>query len=262
MRNGVPLMKVRWSLVAAVALFLLCPAVQAETLDQAYKRAVEAHYAGKYAQAVEMMERILAVPLYHEDLHYNLGCAYFGLGKLGPAIYHFERAVALDPGGEDARFNLQASRSLAAAKVTDELKGATVQPFWVRAVSALEGKSWTVIFLSAWWVTFLLMLVLRQVQPGPLRAGLVAGTSFVAMVALLCGALFLGRVHLDRHVTHGIVLPDKLDVREGPSASAKSTFKLHAGFKVRLQARADQWVRIRLPNGLEGWAEVVKIGVL
>ena len=262
MRNGVPLMRSLWSLVAAVAILLLCSSSSAETLDQAYKRAVEAHYAGKYAQAVEMMERILAVPLSHEDLHYNLGCAYFGLGKLGPAIYHFERAVALDSSGEDAQFNLQTSRSLAAARVTDELKGATVQPFWVRAVSTLEARTWTVIFLSAWWITFVLLLVLRQVQPGPLRAGMVAGTSFIAVVALLCGALFLGRVHLDRHVTHGIVLPDRLEVREGPSASAKSTFKLHAGFKVRLQARADQWVKIRLPNGLEGWAEVRKIGML
>mgnify|MGYP002641752420 CR=1 FL=1 len=253
----------RLPLMIPLLVLLLGPTpARAETLDESYKRAVQAHYAGKYEQAIEMMERILAVPMVHEDLHYNLGCAYFGLGKLGPAIYHFERALALDPSGDDARFNLETSRALAAAKVTDQLKGAARQPFWVRAVSTLEGQTWTVIFLVTWWITFILMLVLRQVQAGPLRAGLVAGTSFVAMVALLCGALFLGRVHLDRRVTHGIVLPDRLEVREGPSASAKSMFKLHAGFKVRLQARADNWIRIRLPNGLEGWAEAKTIGVL
>lgn len=253
----------RWPLMIPLLVLLLGSAqVQAETLDESYKRAVQAHYAGKYEQAIEMMERILAVPMAHEDLHYNLGCSYFGLGKLGPAIYHFERALALDPSSDDARFNLETSRGLAAARVTDELKGAARQLFWVRAVSTLEGRTWTVIFLVTWWLTFILMLVLRQVQPGPLRAGLVAGTSFIGLVTLLCGVLFLGRVHMDQRVTHGIVLPDRLEVREGPSASAKSTFKLHAGFKVRLQARADNWVRIRLSNGLEGWAEAKKIGVL
>ena len=254
---------IRCAMTVTLLALLLSPApARAETLDQSYERAVAAHYAGKYEQAIEMMERIMAVPMVNEDLHYNLGCAYFGLGKLGPAIYHFERAMALDPSGEDARFNLEASRSLAAAKVTDELKGAARQPFWVRAVSILEGQTWTVVFLVVWWLTFALMLALRYVPLGPLRAGMVAGTSFIALVTLLCGALFIGRVHLDRRVTHGIVLPDRLEVREGPSASAKSMFKLHAGFKVRLQARADNWVRIRLPNGLEGWAEALKIGVL
>ncbi len=241
----------------------LCPrVVGAETLQQAYARAVKEHYAGHYDKAIESFERILAVPTEHTDLHYNLGCSYFHLGKLGPAIYHFERSLALNSSGDDARFNLTASRTLAAAKVTDQLKGATRETWWIRAVSLLGTVTWTVIFLVLWWITLGLILALRYVSTGPLRAGMVAGTSLLALTTLICGLLFLGKVHQDSAVTHGIVLPDKLEVREGPSASAKSTFKLHAGFKVRLQAREEGWVRIRLPNGLEGWAMKKEIGVL
>ncbi len=251
------------ALVLLVAALWGAPAAAAaETLQQAYARALQEHYAGKYDKAIESMERILAVPMESADLHYNLGCAYFRLGKLGPAIFHFERSLALDGSGEDARHNLAASRAVAATRVTDQLKGAARESWWVRAVQTLGARTWTVIFLVLWWLTLGLVLALRYVAAGPLRAGMVAGTAFLGLVTFTSGLLFLGRVHHDRAVVKGIVLPDKLEVREGPSDSAKATFKLHAGFKVRLQARAEGWVRIRLPNGLEGWAQKRDIGVL
>ena len=50
------------------------------------------------------------------DLAFNLGDAYFRKGALGPAIWSFERALALDPGDEDARYNLDKARKLAAGR--------------------------------------------------------------------------------------------------------------------------------------------------
>ncbi len=251
-------------LLALIGLFTLAPrAAAAETVDQAYDRALKEFYAGKAAKAVASLERIRAIPLENEDLSYNLGCAYFKLGKLGPAIFHFERALALDPSSEDAAFNIETSRALAATKVADKLKGADRESAWVRAVRLLSTGTWTVSFLALWWATFALILVIRFLQPGPLRAGLLVGDVFIGLITLLCAGMLLGRVYLDRRVTQGIVLPDRLEVREGPNATTKSTFKLHAGFKVRLQTKpSGGWVRIRLPNGLEGWVPRDKIGVL
>ena len=253
-----------WAVVLTLCscwLLLSAPAA-AETVDQAYARALKEYYGGKYDEAVASLQRIRTIPLEHEDLHYNLGCAYFKQGKLGPAIFHFERALALDSSAEDARFNLETSRSLAARKVKDELKGAGRDAWWLRLVTALPGRTWTMLFLVLWWVTLALLLALRYVHPGPARAGMIVANSFVALVMLLSATLLLGRIYADRRVTRGVVLPDRLEVREGPNVTTKSTFKLHAGFKVRLQARSDGWVRIRLPNGLEGWVPEGKIGVL
>lgn len=248
---------------AVAALVLSLGSVsRAETLDEAYSRAVQDYYAGRYDRAVEGLERLLAVPVEHEDVHYNLGCAYFRLGRLGPAVYHFERALALDPSAEDARFNLETSRALVAARVKDEIKGAAGDPWWVRAVSLLGPHTWAILFLCLWWATLGAIFVVRRMSHGPARSGLVAAGSLVGVVTLLCALLLAGRIYLGVRVPMGIVLPDQLAVREGPHGSTKVSFTVHAGLRVRLQARGDGWLRVRLANGLEGWVPQREVGVL
>lgn len=255
----------RVTLVAIVTLGVLAThatAPRAETVDDAYKDGLQHYYAGRYKEAVAAFERVLAIPVHHEDLHYNLGCAYFRLGRLGPAIYHFERSLELDPEAEDAAFNLKTVRSMVASRVKDELKGASKEPWWARMASLMSQTGWATIFLVLWWLVFAILFALRYINPGPARAGLTAGNVFVGLLALLCGALLTGRIMLSEVVVRGIVLPDRMEVREGPNAQTKVTFKVHAGLKVRVQARMGGWVRIRLANGLEGWVEEREVGVL
>jgi len=234
----------------------------AETVDEAYAASIKDYYAGHYKQAADAMERILGLPMHDPDLYYNLGCTYFRMGQLGPAIYQFEKTLKLQPDAEDARHNLETCRALAEARVQDELKGAAAQPLWVRAVSMLRQSTWTWLFLGLWWGVFLILLLLRFMHAGPARAGLIAANSFVALLALLSGLMLLGNVYHHSRVVNGIVLPDKMAVHEGPGAGTRVTFKLHAGFRVRLLGTDSGWARIRLANGLEGWVPQHEVGVL
>ena len=237
-------------------------AARAETVDQAYQSGLQHYYAGRHARAIEVFERIVAVPTHHEDLFYNLGCAYYRLGKLGPAIYNFERSLAIAPDRDDARFNLKTARSLLEGRVKDVLKGAGGGTLWVRVVSAFGQLGWSSLFLVLWWLLFALFFVLRRVGSGPLRAGLVAASSLIALVTLLCATLLVGRIYLDQRVELGVILPDRVAVHEGTATATKKLFHLHAGLTVRLIGEDSGWIRIRLDNGLEGWVERQQIGRL
>ena len=61
-------------------------------------------------------------------LEFNLGDAYFRKGAVGPAIWAFERALALDPGDEDARYNAEQARKLATARAHDKIEGEDWEP--------------------------------------------------------------------------------------------------------------------------------------
>jgi hypothetical protein len=57
-----------------------------------------------------------------------------------------------------------------------------------------------------------------------------------------------------RNVVEAVIVSGKIQVKPLPDASAPPAFELHEGLKVRVLDRQDGHVRLRLANGLEGWA--------
>ena len=70
-----------------------------------------------------------------------------------------------------------------------------------------------------------------------------------------------GRAALER-IPFGVVLPDEVAVKEGADPNYRTSFEVHAGLRVRLLDREQDWVRIRLANGLEGWVRDGALGRL
>ncbi|HSZ84244.1 MAG TPA: SH3 domain-containing protein, partial [Polyangia bacterium] len=85
--------------------------------------------------------------------------------------------------------------------------------------------------------------------------------AILAVTTLLAGGALAGRAVLGR-VPFGVVLPDALAVKEGADVNYKTGFQIHAGLRVRLLERDEDWLRIRLANGLEGWVRAKEIGRL
>lgn len=248
--------------VALGALWLGEATAAAETIEGVYAAGLQDYYAGRFAQATAKLERVTAVPLHNEELFYNLGCAYFRQGKFGPAVYNFERALAADSGFEDAQFNLQRARAAAASQVKDVLKGASTESWWVGLAKYLSLQQWWAVAIALWWLFLGLLLLLRYAGAGPARAALIATDSFVAAL-LLCAALLLAaRIQLVTTAPEAIVLPQELSAREGPNEAARESFKLHAGLRIRIKGETNDWLRVRLANGLEGWVRRASVGVL
>ena len=250
------------TMLLATALFAAPRAGHAETIQDAYAVGLSTYYAGHYGDAIKRFERLVALPPHNEELFYNLGCAYYRHGKIGPAIFNFERALAFDPGFEDARYNLKTARAVAKTKVKDVLKGVASEAWWVSWSRLLSQRGWWILFLVLWWSALGLFFGLRYVKPGPARAALIATNSLLALLTLIAATLLAAHLYARRGLHEGIILPDRVAIREGPDASARSTFKVHAGLKVRLKTESAGWVRIRLVNGLEGWIPRTDVGVL
>lgn len=280
-----------WTVAAIVLLTAPRPA-RADVIDEAWNRGNQAYLRGDDAAAIAAYEQLDRQGIVSPDLAYNLGNAYFRRGQVGQAVWAFERALALEPDHEDARYNLDRVRKIAvrsgAASDTPRLPGQSEdqEPLWIRAVSAVAPSTigWT--FLAAWFALFTLLAALvlarrRRLQAsttaaaaqvaGPTAAAtatatvgrphrahaedaglLAAGVALAAVGVLATGVLLVGRVVLDR-VPFAVVLPESVAVREGADKNYRTGFSVHAGLKVRLLDQDHGWVRIRLPNGLDGW---------
>jgi tetratricopeptide (TPR) repeat protein len=231
-------------------------------IDAAFRRGNEAFYRGEFRAAVDAYEQVATLGVVHQDLYYNLGNAYYKAGQIGLAIFNYERALALDADQPDARRNLETARAAAERLGRDRVEGKVADPFWSRAVTAIARPTLLWLFLALYYACFLALVGLRFLAPSLGRAALGTGAGLFGVAALVAGALFFGRLAHDRHVREGVVLPDEVTVKDGPSPGASTAFQLHAGLKVRLVEHDQEWVRVRLPNGLEGWMRDSELGRL
>lgn len=245
---------------AVLILLLAARPARADLIDEVWRRGNDAYFRGDYPAAVAAYEQIDRQSLLSAELYYNLGVVYFRQGNLGRAVWSFERAVSLAPDDEDARFNLAQARKLAERRVRDRLEGAERDPIWIRVVTFLTASEQTWLFLVLYLTCFVLLFWRRRAREGS-RAALSASAALVGFAAAVAGVLLLGRVTLDR-LPFGVVLPDVVAVKEGADPNYRSTFSVHAGLRVRLLERDQDWVRIRLSNGLEGWVRDQDVGRL
>jgi tetratricopeptide (TPR) repeat protein len=235
---------------------------RADAVDEAFKKGNDAYYRGDYVTAIDAYEKVASLGVVNEDLYYNLANSYYRSARLGPAIYNYERALSLDPDQEDAAYNLRIARQYAERRAADKIEGADRDPLWMRATSTFTMTTLTWAFLGLYLGLFTLFLVLRFIPSGLTRAGLVAVTPFVLAATLVVGLLLGGRIYLAERVRQGVVLPDAVAVKEGPDPNYKTAFDVHCGLKVRLADRDQEWIKIQLANGLEGWVREHDVGRL
>ena len=196
------------------------------------------------------------------DLHYNLGNAYFKIGRLGPAILSWERARAAAPGDADVAANLELARSLT-----------------VDVVEPLP-TFWLVSFVR-WWVDLFPRSILAAVVAlGWLSAG-VGGVLVVLArredaravgrwmgyvgigVTILLGANLAVRELGIGAAERGVILAESVAVRSAPAEDDNLTlFEVHEGTRVRIEERAGEWAEIVLDDGKVGWVPFGVMGVI
>ncbi len=95
-----------------------------------------------------------------------------------------------------------------------------------------------------------------------MMAGMAAMTTMArvatkaALASLTLGAGVATQAWVRRTVVEAVVQPATAKVREFPGENAKVAFEVHAGLKVRVMETSGRYVRVRLPNALEGWTEL------
>ena len=181
---------------------------------------------------------------------FNLGTTHLAAGELGPAILYLERAHRLSD-DDDIGANLAVARQRQVDQVVGE-EGAV--PFTQRLAEAMDEYVVGIAFLAVWWLGFVLLwLTWRREAGSRVVLGLV--TALVLLVGTALGAALAVYSHVRATVVEAVVLPDSARVREFPGDSAKVSFEVHAGLKVRIMETSGRYVRVRLPNALEGWTE-------
>lgn len=250
-----------WRRLTLIFLFTLNLIHGGSGLELLFKKANEKYLNGDYKGAIELYEKILEEGYESDRVYYNLGNAYYRVGKLGKAILFYEKALKLNPGDENARFNLK----LANLRIKDRVS--VPPPFFLirfyRSVkNLLSSRGWALGFAST---VLFMSLVAAVIILFPGKAGL-KWVKIVLTVLIVLGVFelvfLIDKYRDEEERNYGIVLVPTLECLSAPQKGGAVLFIMHEGIKVRILDKELDWFKIELPDGKQGWVKSESIGII
>lgn len=217
-----------------------------------FRQGNDAYARGDYAAAQQSFEQLLAHGVDDGDVLYNAGTAALAANDLGHAVLYLERALARGRGDTS---DIEANLALARSKQLDQVVGAgTERTFTQRLVAETDEHNASLALLVTLLAGCGLFTAFRFLPRGNRSWAATLGTVSLCL-AVLAAILVGAHAWVAQNVREGVVMDPTVPSRELPTPSAKVSFELHAGLKVRVLESEGNFVKVRLPNGLEGWAE-------
>ena len=242
---------VLWGALLLAGSLLFAPDAQAATAAALFATGNDAYDEGRYEEAVTAYQQILSRGLFDPRVYYNLGNAYFKLGRLGPAILHYERALKLSPDDREARHNLE----LARGQIRDRVAEPELQyPIRVvkEAIDQLPPNPLAWLFLLFYGMLAGLIALHILSRSWTRRRAIAYASILVGLLAVTAGTALVYKMRqMSSEVA--VVMQDKVDVRSGPGEDNTILFTVHEGTRVEMRNRLQTWVQVGLPNGLSGW---------
>jgi hypothetical protein len=214
-----------------------------------------AYLSGEVSRAVSAWEALASEGLLSPELETNLGAGYLRQGKRGLAALHFERALFLDPGDDDARADLVEVRRVNVDRLEGAEEGGTEA--LLRLLAPLPGTAAAVALVLLWssaWV----LLGARVLFAAPRWTAFTSAACFA--LALFAGLVTWGAASA-RHLAlqRAVVVAPAAPAREGPGEKNASRFEVHEGTTVRVEDEEGGFRRVKLANGLTGWVPAAAV---
>lgn len=224
--------------------------VSAEEADQLAQE-------GKYAEAIEAYEAIIASGRESAGLLYNLGYSYFKAGSLGKSILNFERAKVLAPADPDIEANLAQAYAL-----TDKMETVdtpVVDRIWQSITGAFSSDGWAWLFVLFFFLALSGVAAFFFLDSVAMRK---AGF-FSAIVLLVCAFISVS-VSLSKRSeamdgSRAIIMASSSDLCTSPDKNGSRMTVLHEGTDVRILDELGEWVEVRLRDGNVGWLRTADI---
>jgi tetratricopeptide (TPR) repeat protein len=209
---------------------------------------------GKYQEAIKAYETELAANKQSAELYFNIGNCYYKLNKVAPSIYNYEKALLLNPDDTEIQNNLKFAQKLQ----IDDIK--TVEKVGFNKViqdftNTFNYNTWGGITVGLSILFLLCFAGYYFSQITVSKRLFFVGMFSVLLLLLVSVAAAIFEKNQFNNDQPAIVFSEVASVKSEPKVGAADAFMLHEGTKVYILETLDNWNKIQLTDGNEGWIE-------
>lgn len=228
--------------------------VLAGELENLFAKGNDYYLKGNYEETINIFESIVEKGFEGKSLYYNLGNAYFRVGKLGLAILYYEKAKKLAPSDEDINYNL----AFADSKIVDKIETLPrffIFDWWENLLALLSVSGWT--YLSYFFYLLTLISIACYYFARSLKTQRISFYGGIAVLFLLVISTLLLVVNYNREVNvrYAVITNQEAVTKFSPDQNSKDAFIVHEGLKVKAEDTLNDWTKIKLIDGKVGWVK-------
>ena len=230
--------------------------------DDKFTKANNLYNDSKYEKSIEVYFEILDSGVHSSELYYNLGNSFYKLNDIPNSILFYEKSLKLNPTDKDIINNLKMVNNA----IIDDITKIPV-PFFDNQLNKISNNlsysNWGLISLIISFL-FLLLFIFYFFSKEPI----VKRTSFTLLLVLLFLIGITTKISLHAYEKnhlekYAIIFSSKIEIKSEPNQRSENLLILHMGTKVKIiDSFNDEWVKIKLVNGQEGWINNNEIKII
>ena len=207
----------------------------------------------EYEKALEEYTKILNSDIESGPLYYDIGNAFFKMGKIGYAILAYKKAQKLITGDRDLKSNLAYAQSLTEDSAL-RLPPQNSLIWLIRLPFGDFNLNTVASILLASYLTLIILMVFGIMNPVfKTRA------SFPFYLALLLFLMTLAnfstRYYTEEALTHGITVVKESECKYEPIDKSTTYYTLKEGQEILVLATRNGWRRVKRLDGKLAWVK-------
>ncbi len=217
-----------------------------------FKIGNDAYLKNNFETAISAYKQLIKDGYESSALYFNLGNAYYKTDSIANSILYYEKAKKMAPADEDVIANLKLA-NLKTIDKTETREQLIFKSWWDNFVTSKTSDNWGILCIVSFFIAFISLLVFRISSSSITKQLLFI--SFCIFLVAAGSFYFLAETNHNMQTDAGqaILFNSSATIKSAPAENSKDLFIIHEGTKVTIIERNNNWFRIRMENGNEGW---------
>lgn len=224
------------------------------SMESVFKQGNSAYNKAEYQKAISLYEQTLKMGQFSAEVYYNLGNAYYKLNNIAESIYYFEKAKQLDPNDEDIIINSNFAKNMTIDAI-EKLPESQIVTFQKKIYGIFNFSYWSYLTVILFWIFSGFFLVYVFIKSASLKQTFFFIAFGILIFFMISFLITYSIEEKEKNTNFAILFSNQKDIWSEPNQQAELLFSLHEGTKVEVLDILENWKKIRIANGSEGWIE-------